>query len=130
MGLPRQMRLKRHADFVRVAQEAKGRANGLVVVRFAPNSQATTRFGFSVGKRVGPAVVRNRIKRRLRETTRRLATRRGHDVVLIARPAAANASSAELEVAVRDAFTRAGILARSDATPVETKATRAAEAGL
>ena len=128
MGLPRQMRLRRHADFVRVAREAKGRANGLVIVRSASRPPGITRFGFSVAKRVGVAVVRNRVKRRLREATRRLATRSGYDVVLIARPAAAGAPFAELEAAVRDAFSRSGILADCAGAGVEDGKNPSAEA--
>ncbi len=128
MGLPPQMRLKRQADFVRVAQQAKGRANGLVVVRSTPNSLADSRFGFAVSKRVGGAVIRNRVKRRFQEAVRRLSARPGFDVVLIARPAAADASFAELAVAVRDAFSRAGMLNPSSEQPVGVEETRSTEA--
>ena len=128
MGLPPQMRLKRHADFVRVAQQAKGRANGLVVVRSTPNSLARSRFGFAVSKRVGGAVIRNRVKRRLQETARQLSVRPGFDVVLIARPAAADASFAGLAVAVRDAFSRAGMLTPSGDAPVGVEEARSTEA--
>ena len=128
MGLPRPIRLRHHADFVRVAQQAKGRANELVVVRFTPNSLPETRFGFAVSRRVGVAVVRNRVKRRLGEATRRLDTRHGYDVVLIARPAVARASLTEMEVAVRDAFKRAGIKAGDDVAPIDATATESVEA--
>ena len=113
MGLPRKLRLRRRADFVHVAQGAKGRANGLLIVRSAPNSLRETRFGFSVAKRVGGAVTRNLVKRRLQEIVRRLETEEGFDVVIIARPASAEASFRELESAVRDALSRAGILAEN-----------------
>ncbi len=110
MGLPRRLRLRRRADFIHVSQAAQGRANRLFVVRSAPNSLSTARFGFSVGKRVGGAVTRNLVKRRLREAIRRMEVKEGLDVVIIARPAVGEASFGELESALGDAFSRAGIL--------------------
>ena len=63
-----------------------------------------------VGKTVGSAVVRNRVRRRLRHIVRdqlpRLATRPSTDIVIRALPAAATATSAELAADVDAAFAR------------------------
>jgi len=48
-----------------------------------------TRIGFSVGKRLGGAVVRNRVKRRLRMIVHGMSWREGLDVVVLAQPPAA-----------------------------------------
>ena len=102
-------RLRRRADFLRVSDHGKGRANNLVVLRYAPNSLPHTRAGFAVSKRVGGAVRRNAVKRRLREAVRKLAPRQSPvDLVLIARPEIAEANYHRIEAAVIDVLSRAG----------------------
>jgi ribonuclease P protein component len=68
----------------------------LLVVVYRRNELSTVRFGLSVSRKVGTAVVRNRVKRWLREAARHqrgeLGMADGVDVVLIARPEAATAS--------------------------------------
>jgi ribonuclease P protein component len=53
------------------------------------NGDPWSRYAFSVSKRVGNAVTRNRLRRRLREALRSLPLREGYDIVVVARPAAA-----------------------------------------
>jgi len=71
-----------------------------------------TRIGFSVSRRVGGAVVRNRVKRRLREVIRRKLARiaPGYDLVIIARPGAADARMETLEQDVEVLLARARLL--------------------
>lgn len=80
----------------------------LLVMRAMPNDLDRSRLGFSVSKRVGKAVVRNKVKRRLREIVRPVSLRPGRDIVFIARPPAAAADFA----ALRDAALK--LLARAD----------------
>ncbi len=63
----------------------------MLVLKAAPNGLEGNRYGFSVGRRVGIAVVRNRVKRRLREVARLARVKAGWDMVFIARGAAASA---------------------------------------
>ena len=86
-------------------------ANNLLVLRSVPNQLQHNRYGFITSKRLGKAVVRNRVRRRLREGVRSLATRPGWDVVISARAPAAQADFQELKTAVANLFARAGILA-------------------
>ena len=71
-----------------------------------------TRCGFVTSKRLGNAVARNRVRRRLREIVRPLLPRiaPGRDLVFVARPAAARADGAALHVAVVQLLTRARLL--------------------
>jgi ribonuclease P protein component len=69
-----------------------------MVVRFVPNGRDHDRFGISTGRRLGGAVRRNRVRRRVREILRHLPNDTGHgwDVLIVARAAAADASFADL----------------------------------
>jgi ribonuclease P protein component len=84
-------RLKHRADFLAAAKGAKVPAGAFVLQARQRNDAAPSRFGFTVSKKVGNAVERNRVRRRLREIVRRnaaLLPEDGHDYVLIGRKAA------------------------------------------
>jgi ribonuclease P protein component len=70
------------------------------------------RVGIVVGKRVGNAVTRNRVRRRVREQVRHVlaGTAAGWDIIIIGRPAAAAASSADLRRELADLLRRARVL--------------------
>ena len=88
-GAPAPTRLKRRAEFLRVAGKgSKAPTPGLVLQALRRGDDAPARLGFTVTKKVGNAVVRNRTKRRLREAARLLLRERplaGFDLVLIGR---------------------------------------------
>ena len=71
---PKSKRLLKHSDFQRVYQKGRRQFTGNVTVfylkREGPEPGAGPRIGFTVGKVLGGAVERNRIKRRLREAVR------------------------------------------------------------
>jgi ribonuclease P protein component len=94
-------RLRRSADFAAVVRGGRRAGRGTVVVHLLldePAHPAGARAGFVVSKAVGNAVVRNRVRRRLRHLVRpRLAALPdGALVVVRALPAAADASFASL----------------------------------
>ena len=91
--LPKGNRLTRSRDFTRTRRFGRSAGSPLAALYTLPNRTDDLRVGFSVSKKVGKATVRNRVKRLMREAVRReLADLRpGHDLVFIARPAAADA---------------------------------------
>ncbi len=92
--LPAVYRLKERGDFRRVYQRGKSVATPYFVMVYRPNRQNHCRVGFSVSKKVGKAVVRNRVKRRFRAAAREHMALfpAGLDVVFIVRQGAVNAS--------------------------------------
>lgn len=84
-------RLKRRADFLAAATGIKVPAAAFVLQARERADASPSRFGFTVSKKVGNAVERNRAKRRLREIVRLNAVmvpQSGHDYVLVGRKAA------------------------------------------
>lgn len=97
---PAARRLKLSREFARVRTEgATSRGRLLLLGALEVKGEAAFRIGFVTSKRIGGAVIRNRTRRRLREIVRRHQheIREGVWLVLVARPPAAKASSAELE---------------------------------
>jgi ribonuclease P protein component len=102
----------------------------LLVVSALANDLPYSRFGFAVSSRIGNAVVRNRIKRRLREIIRlRMATiRPGCDIILIARKPIRSAEYHQLETACARLLRRAQLLlGEEQAGPAAEPQTTASE---
>ena len=96
-GLGRQRRLRQRSQYLAL-QRARRVNQRLILFLWRPNGLEASRLGLTVSRRVGNAVVRNRIKRRLREIFRRAGELlpRGIDLVAVARPPASRLDFAEL----------------------------------
>ncbi len=96
-GYPKAVRLRRRRDFITIQREGRRRHTLHFVVIRRPAASGSSRLGVTVSARVGNAVVRNRIKRMVREVFRRQRRRIGTpgDFVVIAKPGADQVAYAE-----------------------------------
>lgn len=91
--------LKKNHEFRRLYSKGKSAASPCLALYCRQTKRQSNRIGFTVSNKVGNAVTRNRIRRRLREIYRLHETefRPGYDVVIVARMRAANADYQRLE---------------------------------
>jgi ribonuclease P protein component len=104
--------LSRPQEFAALQGARTVRSNPLLTARFLRTDLETTRFGLATGRKLGGAVVRNRVRRRLREVLRAMAPsfQPGWDVLIIARPAIVEADHQSLVEALRRLLRRGGVL--------------------
>jgi ribonuclease P protein component len=120
-GFPKSARLLRRREFLAVRQRGRSFAEGPLAASWLPrgadggttrpaegeSSPASARVGLTVSSKVGGSVVRNRIKRRLREAVRReLASLPAVDMVLVARASSARAGVEDFRGWLRRAVAR------------------------
>lgn len=103
--------LTKNKQFREVYGKGKSVPERLIVLYYKPNDLNQKRFGFSVGKKVGNAVVRNRIKRILREICRLNLdkVKNGFDYVIIARPRIIEENYLNIEKSFIKLLKRAGL---------------------
>lgn len=103
-------RIKKNEDFTRVYRRGKSFGCKNLVIYYMPNHTDTYRVGLSVSKKVGNAVVRNRVKRYLKESLILLKpSGKGHDIVFIARPVAKDNNFHDIHRSVQYLFKKVGL---------------------
>jgi len=108
--------LTKNHEFRRLYKKGKNAASKYVVVYSCRNGKAENRLGITVSTKLGGAVQRNRIRRRLKEIYRlnEQALRIGYDLVLVARMRSRYAGWSELESSVLSLFKKLGLLESRD----------------
>lgn len=118
----RERRLAKASDFAAVRREGRSWSDRTLVLQARPNDLEISRVGFSVSTRVGNAVTRNKVKRRLREAVRQAGVQEGWDLVLIARKDAATADFGSLNSSVFALLEHANLRTQLDQSiPVSPK---------
>ena len=120
--------LRSVSDFHQIQSHSRSRSHPLLLMRHRRNGLDRTRYGISTGRKVGSAVVRNGVRRRLRTILRALDpdTQPGFDILLVARPAAAGVKQTDLEAALRQLLRGAALFTAAEALPA-TPSTTATE---
>ncbi|MFZ3264052.1 MAG: ribonuclease P protein component [Terriglobales bacterium] len=105
-GFPRAARLLKHSDFERVYKQGRRHFCAHMTVFFLAQAEGGARVGFTVGRVLGGAVERNRIKRRLREAVRlqRSTLKGAVDVVINPKKSVLTLESAVVREEVSRAF--------------------------
>lgn len=118
--MKKQFRIKKNKEFQLTFREGKSFANRQLVIYYLERPEQTHfRIGLSVGKKIGNAVVRNRIKRYLRQAFQELADDipRPDDIVIIARKPASKMGYEEIKKSLIHLLNRECLLRRKKARP-------------
>ncbi len=110
--MKKEARLHKPEQFALVYNDGSTQKDHYLVLKSRPNQLEYSRFGISVSKRVGTAVVRNRVKRRLREILRLTRLIPGWDIILIARSPAAEADYKQLEKSACNVLSKARLIVK------------------
>jgi ribonuclease P protein component len=111
--MKREGRLTKPDQYTQVYNRGSSHVDRYLVLKAMPNQLEISRYGISVSKRIGNAVVRNRVKRLLREILRVTALNPGWDLILIARSPASGTDYHRLQQSVFGLLSRAKILTTS-----------------
>lgn len=105
--------ITRPSDFAALQRDGTSRSSAFLSIRLRRTDLPVTRFAFATGKKLGGAVVRNRARRRIRESLRALSARiaPGWDVLVIARGPIVSASQQEIAATIASLLARSGVLA-------------------
>lgn len=112
LRFPRKVRLRKSADFRRIQDHGRRVRQAHLLAMCLPGDASGSRFGITVSRKVGNAVVRNRVKRWLREAIRheRSQLAGSWSLVFIAHPSAATVGAGVIRAQVRAVIARIGVV--------------------
>jgi len=108
--LEKRRRLSNDKRFAAITKQGKRWYNPLLGLRALPNQEGISRYAFRVGKHIGKAVERNRLKRLMREASRSVVAREGWDMIFSARAGARSGSYWQIKKAMEEVLARGRIL--------------------
>ena len=109
--LPDKNRLKKKKDFEKVLKEGRGIKEDFLILKVRKNKPKKLRFGFVVSKKISKkAVVRNKIKRRLREVIKERIKKidKGLDIIIITLPGTETKDFQDFKITIEKLFKKAG----------------------
>ena len=108
--------LKKNSDFRRLYSKGKSAVTPYMVVYCRRNREKANRLGYTVSTKLGHAVVRNRVRRRLREIYRLNAHRlkSGYDIIIVARSRCVGAEYAKLDKSFLTACEKLSLLKEAE----------------
>jgi ribonuclease P protein component len=102
--------LRKKAQFAPIYKSGRVWRDRLTSVKTLPNGLAFSRYGFSVSKKLGKAVARNRIRRILRDIMRKKHLRAGWDIIVIPLPSAMEADYSQINDSIHRLLVQAHLL--------------------
>lgn len=113
MDLKKSKGIRKDKEFRYVYQRGKSFANKYLVIYIMKNKSKENRFGISVSKKIGKAIVRNKVKRRIREAYRlnidEYLNGESYDIIFIARNPSKDCSYKDIEKSVINLVKKAGL---------------------
>ena len=106
----KETKLTKRSQYLSVYTSGNYWAGPLIVLKAVSNGLDYSRVGFSVTKKIGNAVMRNRVKRLLKEAMRHISIQAGSDIVFIARSGSATSDYHEIDNSMKMLLKRARLL--------------------
>ncbi|SKA97443.1 ribonuclease P protein component [Caloramator quimbayensis] len=110
--MKKEERVRKNSHFRYIYRKGKSLSNDVLVLYLFRNGKNINRVGISVSKKIGNSVVRNRVKRLIRECFRknRNMTKTGYDLIFVARKKSSQANYYLIEEAMKNLFKKGGLL--------------------